>query len=345
MDSQSRSPHRFLTVWTCLAAGAVFLFPNSSEFTPSARRTPSSSPSSAGASACKSFEKRFCGEDAEPDPTGEVLSEEDAELEVQLLIQERPDWISRVYSTERIRRILEVERWVRKRLLGWISQQHSEGYLSLRDRNELLGRIQSTKLEFPDPRRGFPGEPELLLEHGAFFEQGIRGGKSFRRIRLGGPFVLGTSSRFNLAFTLAHELAHSIDPCTLRTSGWTPPALERLSACLLDQGLVELGDQRRECILHDQLSETFADWLATELLAQALEDWGSDYPEPQRWAAVGNSVRDLCEAPDLAGEKNDSAWHPSARVRIERILGGHPRIRQYLGCALVDQKACRLGDR
>lgn len=329
-------------------AGAAFLFPNSSEFSPHLihlRRAPASVLSLSGSGACRSLHKQVCSNESEPDPTGELMEEEDAELEVQRLIQERSDWIAQIYSPERIRRISEMERWVRRKMLAWISQQHADGILSLRDRNELTARIQSTRLEFPDLQRGFLDEPELMLEHGAFFEQGVRAGKSFRRIRLGGPFVLGTTSRFNLAFTLAHELAHSIDPCTLRSTGWTPPALERLSACLMDQGLVDLGDQRRECSLRDQLSETFADWLAAEILSQALEAWGSDYPEDQRWAAVVNSIRDLCEVPDLSVEKNDSAWHPSPKIRIDRILGRHPRIRRYLGCAPVDQKACRLGDR
>lgn len=294
---------------------------------------------------CDELFEEFCGgagAGPEPggelrDPTGRFVDEEQAEEQVRSLRLSHTDWISRIYTPSRRQNLSEIQQWVRSRLVAWVKAQ-GDPVFSSRDRRELLARIRGVEVDFPDPVSGFRGENELLGEHSAFYEQGRSGSLSFRRIRLGGAYVLGVSSLYNLVFTLAHETAHSIDPCELRRSGWTPPALERLNACFLQEGLVQVPDSRQECRHDDQLSETFADWLAVEVLVQALEKNGARYTEAERRASVRNSIRDLCT-------QNDSQWHPHARVRIERVLGAHPGIRRYLGCPASDQKTCRLGDR
>jgi hypothetical protein len=269
------------------------------------------------------------------DPTGEVWLDSESEAAIREIQSAQKDWIASVFSEKRKSRIMEIERWVKAELSRWIEEQPA--FLP-RDRRELLSRIQATRLDFPSPQLGYPNEPELLLSSQATYERLESDSQSPRRLRFGGAYVLGTSSRFNLVFTIAHELAHAIDPCELRSTGWAIPAFDRLGACFITAGLAATPRSRVECRRNDQLSEAFADWVAVRISSRALRQWGSEYPEPQRWAAVGNSIRDLCEEDHLVGE---SETHPSPRVRIEKILGTDPEIRTYLGCA-ASVSACSL---
>jgi hypothetical protein len=306
---------------------------------------------------CADFFQAICSEErpqpgsAFPDPTGEMLEEREALQSVASLIQSETSnphsWIERLYSPERVRKVREIEGWVKQALLRWI-REGGGGALSVRDQKELLTRVGLTKVEFPNPQRGYAGDPELLIQHGAFYEVLKKPGSALQRIRLGGAYVFGTGSRYNWIFTLAHEFAHSFDPCELRASGWTPPAFERLNSCLIAGGVVQTPPGRRECLQQDQLSEAFADWIAAEILFKGLMEFGSEYPSPQRWAAVSNSVRDLCPSREAVGpadsDNDDSEWHPIAQTRINGLLGQHPGIRAYLGCPPPDQSTCRLGD-
>jgi hypothetical protein len=271
------------------------------------------------------------------DPTGEVWLDSESEAAIREAIASSPDWISSVFSEKRKGRIIEIERWVKTELARWIQEQ-PETVFRARDRRELLARLQSTHLDFPSPKLGYPDEPDLLMNSQAIYERLENHSHSPRRLRFGAAYVLGASSRFNLVFTIAHELAHAIDPCELRSTGWAVPAFDRLSSCFITAGLAATPKSRIECRRNDQLSETFADWVAVKISARALKQWGSEYPEPQRWAAVGNSIRDLCEEDHLAEE---SETHPSPRIRIEKILGTDPEIRTYLGCS-ASVPACSL---
>ncbi len=290
---------------------------------------------------CRMLFEEFCrtrpdfGIGTFTDPTGEVWLDSESEAAIREVRAAQPDWIASVFSEGRKARIVEIERWVKAELSRWIEQQAA--FLP-RDRRELLARIQTTRLDFPSPQLGYPDEPELLLTSQATYERLENDPQSPRRLRFGGAYVLGTSSRFNLVFTIAHELAHAIDPCELRSTGWAIPAFDRLGACFITAGLAATPRSRVECRRNDQLSEAFADWVAVRISSRALQRWGGEYPEPQRWAAVGNSIRDLCEEDHLSDE---AGTHPSPRVRIEKILGTDPEIRAYLGCS-ASVPACSL---
>jgi len=298
------------------------------------------------AKRCRRLYQEFCkgepdfGIGTYTDPTGEVWLDSDAEAAAAEAKRTDPHWIDSIYSPQRLARIADVEHWVKERLLEWIQAQPATVFKA-RDRRELTNRLKSTKLDLPTLEQGYPDEPDLLLQPQALYERLNSGNKGVRRLRLGGAYVLGTSSRFNLIFTLSHELAHAIDPCELRSTGWSIASFDRLSACFIASGIAETPSNRLECRRNDQLSETFADWMAVQISAQALKQWGSEYPEPQRWSAVGNSVRDLCEEEDEASEFSVES-HPPSRVRIEKILGTHAEVRAYLGCEPAEASPCKL---
>jgi hypothetical protein len=104
-----------------------------------------------------------------------------------------------------------------------------------------------------------------------------------------------------------------------------------LSACLVSTGLVAMRRTRLECGDNDQLSETFADWLAVHVTSDALHRFATEFDRQQILAAATNAVRDLCEQDETLTQL-DLTHHPAPEIRIERIFGRHPGIRQVLGC-------------
>jgi hypothetical protein len=58
--------------------------------------------------------------------------------------------------------------------------------------------------------------------------------------------------------------------------------------------------------------------------------------------AAANSVRDLCEQDGQLGA-SDQTFHPSPRVRIEKIFGDHPLIRTLIGCGISPRKETYCG--
>ena len=150
------------------------------------------------------------------------------------------------------------------------------------------------------------------------------------RLRVGGAYIFIAKSWFNLVFTLAHELAHSIDPCEMRSIRLSFPAYDRLTACFLQNGMIKTFKIRKECGQNDQLAETFADWIAVEVTAEALATFSTEFRGPQVINAARNSVRDLCDQDD--DDELDMFLHPSPRIRIEKIFGSNSKIRNLLGC-------------
>jgi hypothetical protein len=104
-----------------------------------------------------------------------------------------------------------------------------------------------------------------------------------------------------------------------------------LASCFIRTGLVSTGKNRLECTAHDQLSETFADWIAVQITSEALLDFATEFHIYQVINAARNSVRDLCLQ---EGDKNDLSIgnYPSPKLRINKIFGSHPAILKLLGC-------------
>jgi hypothetical protein len=278
------------------------------------------------------------------DPTGAVKPDLDGERQaaqlVSEVIHEHPDWdgpkvdeelVQRIYTPKRVQRLQDAFLWAQTALESFISLQPNSIFNVL-EKKKLIKRLKSTQLQLPPPAAAYEDEPDLYTKTDVFYERTVDG---HLRMRMGGAYVLAAKSWFNIIFTVAHELAHSIDPCEIRSSGLALPAYDRLSACFLRDGLIVTRKTRSECGQNDQLSETFADWMAVQVTAQALQRFSTHYRGPALAAAAANSVRDLCEQEDEV--EADSQFHPSPRVRIDRIFSQNPRIRAVLGCAAPAQ--------
>lgn len=277
------------------------------------------------------------------DPTGTVLDDVEAERLVrdmrEQIVANHPDlspdqvdelWAQTLYTPARVNRLKRAYRRAQRLLIQYIERQDRSVFTE-REKRHLKSRLLRVKLEIPPPASLYADEPGLLGMTDLYYQRHSNGEL---RLRIGGAFVIGTESWFNLVFSLGHELAHSIDPCELRTASprISIPAYDRLSSCFVKEGLVDISKERRECRKNDQLSETFADWMAMQALIPVLENYVKEFGGSQFVASVANSVRDLCIEPPT------NETHPSAETRIDLIFAHHPKIRELLGCGALAPK-------
>jgi hypothetical protein len=294
---------------------------------------------------CAQMHRTVCQKrGATHDPTGAVKPDVDGELqalrEYERIIREHPDWTSAqvddelvrtIYTDKRRERLRSAYRWVQNTLETFIERQ-PEQVFTASEKRRLLTRLRKTELQLPPPAAVYADEPDLFTKNDVVYERTLDGRM---RMRVGGAYVLTAKSWFNLVFTMAHELGHAIDPCELRAARISIPAYDRLSACFMAHGLTAARSTRLECGDNDQLSETFADWLAVQVSSRALRNFATEFHGPQLASAAMNSVRDLCEQDDDEGASRDPAgfeFHPSPEIRIDRIFARNPMIRETLGC-------------
>lgn len=274
------------------------------------------------------------------DPTGTVRSDIEGEkLALRLyadIIHAHRDWhidqideemAIQTFTPAKRGRIEAAFRLAKSTIEKFIDQQASSVF-TRREKQLIKTRLKKTKLELPPPASIYSDEPDLLTKNEIYYER-TSDGKM--RLRVGGAYVFLAKSWFNILFTLAHELAHSIDPCEIRAARLSFPAYNYLAACFIQNGLIATRIDRSECGANDQLSETFADWMAVQVTASALKDFATEFHGPQIVDAARNSVRDLCEQDS---QQNDigTEFHPSPSVRISKIFGDNPQIRSLLGC-------------
>ena len=299
---------------------------------------------------CKDFYKQVCQlknglQGDGRDPTGlvhsDVEGERTAENFLKDIIEKHPDWnsdqvddelVKVIYTPERRARIEAAYHWVEYRIERFIDSQ-PERVFTLREKKEIKSRLRRTELQLPTMASVYSDEPDLFTKNDVYYERTPEG---VMRMRVGGAYLFTAKSWFNIVFTLGHELGHSIDPCEIRQARLSYPAYDRLTACFLRTGLVKTTKLRTECAENDQLSETFADWIAAKVSAEALKNFSNEFHGPQLVNAAENSVRDLCEQDDPSDPTDlDEDNHPSPRVRIERIYGANPEIRNLLGCEKI----------
>jgi len=281
------------------------------------------------------------------DPTGlvrpDVEGERIADGFLKDIIQKHPDWssdqideelVKEVYTPERTARVQAAFRWVQTRIVHLIESQPEHVFTS-REKREIIARVKRTELQLPPPASNYADEPDLFTRNDVFYERTPEGQL---RMRIGGAYLFTAKSWFNIVFTIGHELGHSIDPCEIRQARLSYPAYDRLTACFLRTGLVQTSNTRSECGENDQLSETFADWIGTQVSAEALKGFSAEFHGAQLINATANSVRDLCEQDDDndQNEELDTSNHPTPEVRIQKIFGNQPAIRTILGCAVPE---------
>ena len=291
---------------------------------------------------CENIYKLICQKKGvKSDPTGTVLpdiqGEQEARKIYKQIIRSHPHWTAdevfdevsqKIFTPERKKRLVKAFNWTQKRLLTFIDNQPPEVF-SIQEKALLRIRISKTILEIPPPSGLYSDETDLPLKNEVFYER-ILGGQM--RLRVGGAYLLFSTSIFNFIFTLAHELAHAIDPCELRSTQQSLPAYDRLRACFLNNNLVKMSKFRSECGQNDQMSETFADWVAVQMIVEALKEFAKEFTPMDIMRAARNSVRDLCEQ---EGEGLDKELYPTPKTRIDSIFGWNPEIRALLGCPLI----------
>ncbi len=275
------------------------------------------------------------------DPTGTVRPDEEGEraaLQIyQNITRQNPTWSTRQINEEFTRRVYSPQNRAKiqatfdlvKRLLSrWIDREPKTVF-TLQEKDQLKARINGVQLQLPPPATLYEDEPDLLTESELIYERQTTGETA---LRVGGAYIIFEKSWFNIIFSLAHELGHSIDPCEIRSAGMAFPAYDRLVGCFLDHRLIAMRNTRAECGPNDQLSETFADWVAVHITAEALSNYSSHLHGPQILHAAQNSVRDLCETEPQEKDESKIEFHPSSKIRIEEIFGKNPKIRKFLGC-------------
>lgn len=278
------------------------------------------------------------------DPSGDVQPNVRGEIEAlrlyEEIIHEHPDWtsdqvdeklVNLIYTERRRLKMLDTFAWVKVEMKRVIDSQ-DEAILATTLKKKLKQRIDSTILELPPPASLYEAEPDLFTKNEIYFETSS-GGR--RIIRVGGAYLLTVKSWFNRVFTLSHELSHAIDPCELKAAKIEPAAYRRLARCFWQSKVISKDPERLRCENKNQLGEAFADWMATQVTALAMDKYREKLKTPEdRLHAAINSIRDLCDQETWIGE-SDNEVYPEPAIRIGRIFASHPRIRNSIQCEVT----------
>ncbi len=291
-----------------------------------------------------------CMTNKKQDPSGFVKRDAEGEVEALRVMEKiirthkkitndqlNTKLVEQIYTAERVNLLKDLFEDVRKNMLKFIDAQPFQA-LSLEERIILRKHVERVSLELPPPASLYADETELFTSNDVYYE---RTNENRTRIRIGGALLFTVKSKFNLAFTLAHELAHSIDPCELKLDQVDILAYHGLAECFG----TPLTEQAGECRAHGRASEIFADWVATHIVADLLTTAATQYTKAQTKNALMNAVRDLCveEEPyddDRTPEDGKiketpeelAASHPTSSFRVNHIFAQHPQIRKILGC-------------
>lgn len=282
------------------------------------------------------------------DPTGSVKPDVTGEVRalriMRRLIRENPTWTAEqvqevlaenIYTEERRVRVQNAFAWVVSAMRTFIDKQ-ADASLSANEKAALLNQISRISLELPPPVSVYTDAADLITKSAVYYERTPR---ETLRLRMGGAYLLASTSWFNIVYTFAHEVAHAIDPCEAKHAGIWPRSYDGLVACFVKSGWVE--QDRAECGPNEQVSEVFADWVASELIGYAIEEFGKDYSNVDRAKAAINAARDLCEQP--IGDSLDFRLHQEPMVRIGSVLGLSPSLRKAVRCpAGKSANYCRL---
>jgi hypothetical protein len=167
-------------------------------------------------------------------------------------------------------------------------------------------------------------------------------------------------SDFQMAFVIAHELSHSIDPCgiTMGPSDYSfryPENISKSQAnqifpfstllpCLRSKNSVNAIDQLefdqkktetetktefKSFCGGDQIGESFSDWMASEITPDYIEKNYKALSTQQMRYGYSNIWRGMC-----GKENNTSSFdpHPLQERRTNYIILMQPKIRKQMGC-------------
>ncbi|WP_413557695.1 hypothetical protein [Bdellovibrio sp. HCB209] len=272
------------------------------------------------------------------DPTGETSLDYRGEIRalrvLRRIVRTNPGWtteqienelVARIYTKERKDKLNRIFEGVRRELVDLINQQSSQIFTGT-DKDVLIGRIHKVMLELPENRETYSDATDLYTKSEIYYERSHEGEL---RVRVGGAYVLNTSSEFSIIFTMAHELAHAIDPCEIQHGApMNYGVYEGLVQCFVDNQWIK--KEEAQCGNKDKTSEVFADWLGSEILARSIKKQ-SKYTLKDKVNAAVNAVRDLCD--DSSGfEKVNLDYYPTDIIRVKGIFARNALLRKELQC-------------
>lgn len=145
-----------------------------------------------------------------------------------------------------------------------------------------------------------------------------------RVITLPAFIYLVNKNAFNVLATIAHELAHKIDPLRSKLNKHDiSESFRDLLSCYADPKSIRMAK--------GQEGEVVADAISAEILAHHL----AKLPIEQRRQALAASVADLCYY-EFEAEQNyviySKGAHPHPSFRVGGIYGANPSVRKAIGC-------------
>ncbi len=193
-------------------------------------------------------------------------------------------------------------------------------------------------------------------------------GTNAQSISICPAYLRYSTSEFDLASMIAHELAHSIDPCKLggdvnggefraMSESETDKVLENrylrkdFISCLRSPTSINAKSDRppapppgsdvmvanglnRFC-QDDQINESVADWFAAETLANYIpyrnSKTGKSLSQAQIQSGMANVLRSFCSADFNHDSPKDDPHAPTTR-RIDSIYLAQPKLREMMGC-------------
>jgi hypothetical protein len=232
----------------------------------------------------------------------------------------------------------------------------------------LLRRIQRLPLEASQRQRMVHKVMNVRLDSETTCDAGgvpllyratARYDSEFNSLRVCDGALSKNASEFKLVHSVAHEIAHSVDPCHIAEDS-VPGALQYstysnrevmeseypvrgLLACLRSESSigatgrpadspVESADFKSTAVVYDfcendQINEAVADWFSNEVLTEFL---AQSHPAlgPSQWReGFSNIFRLNCN--DTTSSED---VHPSIQSRLNRLLLVQPQVRKQLGC-------------
>lgn len=185
-------------------------------------------------------------------------------------------------------------------------------------------------------------------------------------------YLSQNSSVFALTTIIAHELAHGIGPCLLKSGASNlfgqkesvnftriekSFAYSNLTQCLRSEDSVQaknkyISEQGLDekitinyCNHSDQIEEAVADWFASEVIVEVINKNYPDLTQSQWRNGFRNTFRAKCDQKKLDMHKGFDP-HPSLIDRYNSILLANFSVRKKMGCENIEyeKKQCSLND-
>lgn len=237
--------------------------------------------------------------------------------------------------------------------------------ISETDRKNLVNKIKSIKYDGTDCEEMVAGHDISSIQTqflpNAFYDP------SANRFKFCSGYLQQSTSEFQIAQVIAHELSHSIDPCVIshgplfKYKSNTLKEMEReypiknILSCLrgpksvgaknffeIQNSQIDSSDAVAEMaqVEHqpsqphfchmDQIGESFCDWLAIEIVPDYIEK-NFSLTQAQYINGYANINRAICSDPKGQAHRQEGV-HPDTFSRINRVILVHPKVRSQMGC-------------